>query len=61
MFLGTVMNRMLNEVGFCIGLRLFEIVEKDDIVSCRSAMSAINVVIFKELEGEDLYLKILKV
>ena len=61
MGLGTMMNRILNEVGFGIGLRLFETVNKDNIASYRSAMSASNVRILEELDGKDLYLEILKV
>ncbi len=61
MGLGIMMNKILNEVGFGIGLRLFETVNKDNIASYRSAMSASNVRILKELEDKDLYLEILKV
>lgn len=35
MKLGTMMNRLLNEVGFGIGLRLFETVSCDNVVSQR--------------------------
>lgn len=58
--LGTMINKILNEVGFGIGLRLFETVNKDNVASYRSAMSASNVKVIKELEGGDLYLEILK-
>lgn len=58
--LGTVMNRLLNEVGFGIGLRLFETVNKDNVASYRSAMSASQVKVLEEMEGNDLYLEILK-
>jgi hypothetical protein len=58
--LGTLMNRILNEVGFGIGLRLFETVNKDNIASYRSAMSASNVKVIEEMEDGDLYLEILK-
>lgn len=61
MVLGTMMNKILNEVDFGIGLRLFETVNKDNIASYHSAMSASNVRILEELEGKDLYLEILKV
>ena len=56
--LGTAMNKMLNEVGFGIGLRLFETVSKDNVASYRSAMSASNVRVVKELPGNELYLEI---
>ena len=58
--LGTAMNKMLNEVGFTIGLRLFETVSKDNIASYRSALSASNVKVVKELPHNELYLEIVK-
>lgn len=57
--LGTAMNKILNEVGFGIGLRLFETVSKDNIASYRSAMSASNVKVVKEMPHNELYLEIL--
>ena len=57
--LGTAMNKLLNEVGFGIGLRLFETVSKDNVASYRSAMSASNVKVVKEMENNELYLEIL--
>ena len=58
--LGTAMNKILNEDGFGIGLRLFETVSKDNIASYRSAMSASNVKVVKELPHNELYLEIVK-
>lgn len=57
--LGTTMNKLLNEVGFGIGLRLFESVSKDNVASFRSATSASNVKVVKELPHNELYLEIL--
>lgn len=57
--LGTLMNCLLNEIGFGIGLRLFETVNKDNLASYRSALSASHVKVLKEMEGNDLYLEIL--
>ena len=57
--LGTAMNKILNEVGFGIGLRLFESVSKDNVSSYRSALSASNVKVVKELPHNELYLEIL--
>ena len=57
--LGTAINKILNEVGFGIGLRLFETVSKDNVASYRSALSASNVKVVKEMEGNELYLEIL--
>ena len=58
--LGTVMNKILNEVGFGIGLRLFETVSKDNVASYRSAMSASNVKVVKKLPHNEFYLEIVK-
>lgn len=56
--LGTAMNKILNEVGFGIGLRLFETVSKDNVASYRSALSASNVRVVKEMEGNEVYLEV---
>lgn len=56
--LGTAMNKLLNEVGFGIGLRLFETVAKDNVASYRSALSASHVKVVKELPGNELYLEV---
>lgn len=57
--LGTAMNRILNEVGFGIGLRLFETVSKDNVASYRSALAASRVRVVKEMPNNELYLEIL--
>lgn len=57
--LGTLMNKLMNEIGFGIGLRLFETVSKDNVASYRSALSASNVRVVEELEHNELYLEIL--
>lgn len=57
--LGTLMNRLMNEVGFGIGLRLFETVSKRNVASYRSAMSASDVKVIKEMENDELYLEII--
>ncbi len=58
--LGTAMNKMLNEVGFGIGLKLFETVSKDNVASYKSALSASNVRVVEELPNNGLYLEIVK-
>lgn len=58
--LGTAMNKILNEVGFGIGLRLYETVSKDNVASFHSAMSASNVKVVKEMPNNELYLEIVK-
>ena len=57
--LGTMMNKILNEVGFGIGLRLFETVSKDNVASYRSALSASKVKVVKEMDNNELYIEIL--
>ena len=57
--LGTAMNKLLNDVGFGIGLRLFETVSKDNVASYRSALSASHVKVVKEMSNNELYLEIL--
>lgn len=57
--LGTLMNKLMNDIGFGIGLRLFETVSKDNVASYRSALSASSVKIVEELEHNELYLEIL--
>lgn len=57
--LGTLMNKMMNEIGFGIGLRLFETVSKENVASYRSALSASKVKIVEEMEHNELYLEIL--
>ncbi len=56
--LGTMMNRLLNEVGFGIGLRLFETVSKDNVASLRSAASASHFMVVKALPHNELFLEI---
>lgn len=57
--LGTAMNKILNEVGFGIGLRLFETVSKDNVASYRSTLSSSNVRVVKEMRDNKVYLEIL--
>ena len=57
--LGTAMNKLLNDVGFGIGLRLFETVSTDNVASYRSALSASHVKVLKEMSNNELYLEIL--
>ena len=57
--LATAMNKVLNEVGFGIGLRLFETVSKDNVASYSSAISASQIKIIKEMPNNELFLEIL--
>lgn len=58
--LGTLMNKILNEVGFGLGLRLYETVNKKNVASYKSAISASKVNVIEEMEDGDLLLEILK-
>ena len=58
--LGTLMNKLMNDIGFGIGLRLFETVSKDNVASYRSALSASKVKVIEELEHNEIYLEILE-
>lgn len=57
--LGTAMNKILNQLGFGLGLRLFETVSKDNVASYRSALSASHVRVVKEMDNNEEYLEIL--
>lgn len=57
--LGTAMNRLLNDVGFGIGLCLFETVSKENVASYKSALSASKVKVIKEMPDNELLLEIL--
>ena len=58
--IGTMMNCLVNEVGFSIGLRLFETVNKNNEASYKSAISASKVKVIDKMANGDLYLEILK-
>lgn len=57
---GSMMNRMMNDIGFGIGLRLFETVSKDNLPSYQATMSTSKVKVIEEMENNELYLEILK-
>lgn len=57
--LGTAMNRILNEIGFGIGLRLFEKVSRDNVASYRATVSSSNFKIIEELPGNRVFLEIM--
>ena len=57
--LGTAMNKIQNDIGFGIGLRLYETVSKNNIASYCSALSASNVKVVKKMPDNELYLEIL--
>lgn len=54
----TMMNRILNDIGFGIGLQLYETVSMDNIASYRSSVKASRVKVIEELPNRELYLEI---
>lgn len=58
--LGTAMNRILNEIGFGIGLRLFEKVSRDNVPSYRATVSSSKFKIIEELPGNRVFLEIMR-
>ena len=58
--LATAMNKLLNEIGFSIGLRLYETISMDNIASYRSAIKASNIKIINEdFEKREYFFEIL--
>lgn len=57
--LGTAMNIMLNELGFHIGLRLFETVSMNNVASYRSALSASKVMVVNKMDDNVLLIEVL--
>lgn len=58
--LGTMMNKVMNGVGFSLGLKIYETVSKKNVASLRSAMSASECKIMREMDNGDLFLEIIK-
>ena len=58
--LGTAMNKLLNEIGFSIGLKLYETISMDNIASYRSAIKASNIKIINEdFEKREYFIEII--
>ena len=57
--IGTLMNRVMNRIGFGLGMRIFETVSKDNIASYKSAMAASKCKIIKEMENNVLYIEVI--
>lgn len=57
--IGTLMNRVMNRIGFGLGMRIFETVSKDNIASYKSAMAASKCKIIKEMDNNDLYIEVI--
>lgn len=57
--LGTTMNKFMNEVGFSLGLRIYETVSKDNVASYRSSLAASDVKVVEEMPNNEVFLEIL--
>lgn len=51
--IGTLMNRVMNRIGFGMGMRIFETVSKDNIASYKSAVAASKCRIIKEMDNNE--------
>lgn len=57
--IGTLMNRVMNRIGFGLGMRIYETVSKDNIASYKSAVAASQCKIIKEMDNNDLYIEVI--
>ena len=58
--LATLGNQLMAEVGFGIGLRIYESVSRKNIASYRSSMAASDMKVMKELENDEVLLEVIK-
>ena len=56
--LATLGNRLMNEIGFGIGLRIYETVSRKNIASYRSSIAASQMRVVKELGNDDVLLEV---
>ena len=57
--IGTLMNRVMNSIGFGLGMRIFETVSKDNIASYKSAVAASQCKVIKEMDNNDMYIEVI--
>ena len=57
--IGTLMNRVMNRIGFGLGMRIFETVSKDNIASYKSALAASQCKVIKEIDNDDMYIEVI--
>ena len=56
--IGTLMNRVMNSIGFGLGMRIFGTVSKDNIASYKIAFSASQCKVIKEMDNNDMYIEV---
>ena len=57
--IGTLMNRVMNSIGFGLGMHIFETVSTENIASLKSAQAASDIRVVKHLPDHDLYIEVL--
>lgn len=58
--LATLGNQLMNEIGFGIGLRIFETVSRKNIASYRSSIAASKMRVVKEMGNDDVLLEVVR-
>lgn len=57
--IGTLMNRLMNRLGYGLGMHIFETVSADNVASLKSAEAASDIRVLKRLPSNDLYIEVL--
>lgn len=57
--IGTLMNRVMNSIGFGLGMHIFETVSTENVASLKSAQAASDIRVVKHLPDHDLYIEVL--
>ena len=57
--IGTLMNRVMNSIGFGLGMRIFETVSKENVASYKSAIAASRCKVIKEMDNNDMYIEVI--
>ena len=58
--LATLGNQLMNEIGFGIGLRIFETVSRKNVASYRSSIAASNMKVVKEMGNDEVLLEVVR-
>lgn len=58
--LATLGNQLMNEIGFGIGLRIFESVSRKNVASYRSSIAASDTRVVKEMENDEILLEVVR-
>uniref|UniRef100_UPI004028A3AC GNAT family N-acetyltransferase n=1 Tax=Prevotella sp. TaxID=59823 RepID=UPI004028A3AC len=57
--IGTLMNCLMNRLGYGLGMHIFETVSADNVASLKSAQAASDIRVLKRLPSNDLYIEVL--